>query len=118
MRTVPGVEGDDCVPEAAGGVCNGRCAIGHSIQLVEAAGLKTGWHEQEIGSCCDLVAHGHVEAHPAPCLVGVCVFHPPHAGLRGHTFVRLRSQQKRPCAPEHHWENAMHKISTASAMLA
>ena len=82
MRTVPGIEGDDGVSEASGGMRNGGCAIGHGIQLVEPAGLEAGGHEQKIRSRCDLVAHGDIEAHPAPRPVRVGVFHPPHTGLQ------------------------------------
>lgn len=81
MRTVPGVEGDDRVSEASSGVRHGSCAIRHCVQLVEATGLKAGGHEQEVCGSCDLVAHGDVEAHPAPRPVRVCVFHPPHSRL-------------------------------------
>lgn len=64
-------------------MCDGGCAICHGIQLVEPAWLKAGWHEQDVGGRRDLVAHGDIEAHPAPRLVRICVLHPPHARLQG-----------------------------------
>ena len=48
---------------------NGYCAICHSIELVEATGLKAAGHEQHVCSSCDAVRQAHIEAHPASALL-------------------------------------------------
>lgn len=54
MPTFPWVVGHDCVPQPTGGMCNRHCSVLHGVQLVQAAWLKAGGHEQQIAGCCDL----------------------------------------------------------------
>ena len=68
---------------------NGDCAIGHGVELVEAAGLKAGGHEQHVHPGCDAVCHGHVESHPPPALLMPARL---HLSAKGQSIlVRSRS---------------------------
>lgn len=95
--TVPRVEGQYSVPEATSGMRHRYSSIAHSIQLVQPAWLKAGGHQQQITCSCDLVTHGHIEANPASCLVGVCTLQPAHPCLQSHTLLccHLPSDQPR-----------------------
>ena len=90
VRTFPGIEGDDGVSETSSSMRDGGCTVRHGIQLVEPAGLKAGGHEEDVGGSSDFVAHGNIEAHPAPRPVRVSIFYPPHPRLRSNQDVGFR----------------------------
>lgn len=78
---------------------NGNGAVGHGVELVEAAGLEARGHEQHVAAGRDAVRQAHVEAHPAPALLVprrlhlpvVCkglgfILHDLGRGVRGRGF--------------------------------
>ena len=62
-------------------------AVGHGVELVEAAGFKAGGHEQEVAACRNTVRHAHVEAHPPAALVLPRRLHLPAAPRLGLTLT-------------------------------
>ena len=56
---------------------DGHGAVGHGVELVEAAGLKAAGHEQHVRAGGDAVRQAHVEAHPAPALLVPARLHLP-----------------------------------------
>ena len=102
--TFPWVEWQHSVPEATCSMSHRYCAIAHCIELIEATWLKSGWHEQEVAGSCDLVAHGHIEAHPASCLGWVSTFQPPHACLQQHSTSV--SSQAHMCIMMHYYQRS------------
>lgn len=60
------------VAQAAHGMHNGHSTIGHGIQLVEAAGLEAGGHEQHVGACSMGAAGAAPEARMRSRGVWVC----------------------------------------------
>ena len=95
--TVPRVEGQYSVPEATSGMGHRHSSIAHGIQLVQPARLKAGGHQQQITCSCDLVTHGHIEAHPSSCLVWICTLQPAHSRLQGHTLLCCHLPSGQPC---------------------
>ena len=51
---------------------NRDSAVGHGIELIQATGLKSGWHEQDVAASCDSVGHAGAEPYPTPALVVSC----------------------------------------------
>ena len=58
-------------------VDNWHCAIGHGVQLIQATGLKAGWHEQDVAASRDAMRHAYTEANPAATLVLPMLLHLP-----------------------------------------
>lgn len=54
---------------------NRDSAVRHGIELVQAAGLKSGRHEQDVTASSDTVGHAHTEAHPPPALILPMLLH-------------------------------------------
>lgn len=48
---------------------DGDGAVGHGIELIEAAGLKARGHEEHVAAGRHAVRHAHIEAHPAAALL-------------------------------------------------
>ena len=61
----------------AHGVDDGDGAVGHGVQLVQAAGLEARGHEQDVAAGRDAVGHGHAEPHPPPALLVPRRLHAP-----------------------------------------
>ena len=60
---------------------DGHGAVGHGVELVEAAGLEAAGHEQQVGAGGDAVRQAHIEADPAAALLVPPGLHLP-AGIR------------------------------------
>ena len=58
---------------------NRHGAVGHGVELVEAAGLEAAGHEQQVGAGGDAVRQAHVEADPAAALLVPPGLHLPAA---------------------------------------
>ena len=54
---------------------NRDSAICHGVELVQATGLESGRHEQDVTACGDAVGHAHAEAHPTPALILPMLLH-------------------------------------------
>ena len=67
------------VSQATDSVHHWHGPVRHGIELVQAAGLKAGGHQQQVGGCNETVRHRHAEAHPAAALLRSPRLHPPKA---------------------------------------
>ena len=56
---------------------DGDGAVGHGVELVEAAGLEAGGHEEDVAAGRYAVRHLHAETHPPPALVMPLRLHRP-----------------------------------------
>ncbi len=54
---------------------NRDSAVSHGIELVQATGLKTRGHEQDVTAGSDTVGHAHAEPHPPPALLLPVLLH-------------------------------------------
>mmetsp|Transcript_15935 Transcript_15935/g.39673 ORF Transcript_15935/g.39673 Transcript_15935/m.39673 type:complete len:261 (-) Transcript_15935:1392-2174(-) len=72
----------DRVPQPAHRVHHRHGAIRHGVQLVKAARLKAGRHEQDVDARSDTVRHLDRETDPAPALVLVARLHVTKSGLQ------------------------------------
>ena len=57
-----------CVSQAPGGMGNGDGSVAHRKQLVQAARLKAGRHEDDVAAGDHAVRHRNVKADPAPAI--------------------------------------------------
>lgn len=108
-------------------VDDGHGAVGHGVELIEAAGLEAAGHEQHVRACSEAVRQAHVEAHPAAALVVPGRLHLPAcrpslsravlgvfwlsgSGVFFTHVMRCRRPTLKPTQPRH-WQNGFDPIS-------